>query len=324
MNKKTRILLSVTAVCAVVIATLGLWLLLRGSSSEVTFFIISDTHYGVSDTVAQANRQTILAMTVLPGNPYPPDIGEGWISPPRGVVVLGDLVEDGGGVSGEDQWRSFAADFGVNGEGLLRHPVYEGFGNHDGGAEHPVRSGIRERNLRRPGVTNISSDGHHYSWDWEQVHFVQLNLFPGSQGEDIINPWGKTFEGSWKYPLHSLEFLERDLADRVGESGRPVVLFQHYGWDEWGLGWWGEGERDRFHAVIKDYRIAAIFWGHSHQAQYIPWLGIPTFCVGSSQHDPSPGVFMVVRITGDEILVAEKTPQGWGLTKKIPLSATGE
>ncbi len=324
MSKKIRLIIAVTAICLMVLLTSVLWLLLRGSPHEVTFFLISDTHYGVSGTVAQANRQTILAMTVLPGNPYPPEIGDGWVRPPRGVVVLGDLVEDGGGASGEEQWRAFTADFGVNGEGLLRHPVYEGFGNHDGGAEHPVRSGIRDRNLRRPGVANISSDGHHYSWDWGRVHLVQLNLFPGSQGEDIINPWGKAFEGSWKYPLHSLEFLEQDLADRVGESGRPVVLLQHYGWDEWGLGWWGDGERARFYSVIKDYNIIAIFWGHSHQAQNIPWQGIPTFCVGSSQHDPSAGVFIVVRITGNEMLVAEKTPQGWGLMQKMTLSAAEE
>jgi hypothetical protein len=298
-------------------------LFFQGPPKDITFFLVSDTHYGLSDSVVRANRGAIRAMSSLPGTPFPEDLGGEWIRPPQGVIVLGDLVEDGGGESGEAQWRQFITDYGINGEGLVSYPVYEGFGNHDGGAEHPVRSGIRERNRRRPDTLAISANGYHYSWDWGRVHFVQLNLYPGSDGEDIINPWGKRFEGSWKYPLHSLEFLQRDLAERVGDSGRPVVLLQHYGWDEWGLGWWGEAERDAFFDAIEPYNIAAVFWGHSHAARHIPWRDIPTICVGSAQHDPDPGVVMVVRITGKDLVFAEKTSQGWGLRGRLPLKPEG-
>ena len=286
---------------------------------QVTFFITSDLHYGASVTAVEANRRTIDAMNGLAGLFYPERLGGDVIRTPRGFVLLGDLVDDGNAPDAAEVWSMFTADYGVNGEGRAVFPVYEGVGNHDGDPKNPPRQGILARNKLRPAVKNISPDGLHYSWDWGRVHFVQLNLFPGSAGEDIINPWGQKFQGEWKFPRHSLEFLKEDLAENVSLSGRPVVLFQHYGWDEWSRGWWSEGERAAFREAVRGFNIAGVFWGHSHAVQRIDWEGLPTWCVGSGNKEETPGEFFVVRITPGEMLVAERKGDRWGYSERVPL-----
>jgi cytolysin (calcineurin-like family phosphatase) len=281
--------------------------------AAVEFFIISDTHYGVSETVAAVNQDTVRRINAFNGTPLPDWIGGHVIQNPRGIVVVGDLVDNGDGDRAQADWDQFMRDFGVDGEGLAAFPVYEGFGNHDGGPDSPVRRGICKRNPKRKDLAGISSNGLHYSWDWGPVHCVQLNLFPGAAGEDIINPWGEHFEGEWRFPQHSLDFLIDDLKENVGKTDRPVVLFQHYGWDQWGLGWWSENERDAFHQAIKDYNVLGIFWGHSHTPAYINWRGLDTWCVGTAQRDPHSGEFMAVRISSGQMAVALWKDGGWML-----------
>jgi len=288
---------------------------------EVTFFLTADVHYGVGVSVAKALSRLIDEMNGLPGQKWPDGVGGGIVPRPRGVGVLGDLVDDGNAADAAEVWAMFTGGFGLSGEGRLAFPVYEGAGNHDGDPKNPVRRGIAGRNRIRPGVKNISPDGLHYSWDWGGVHFVQLHLYPGSAGDDIVNPRGGKFQGEWKFPRHSLEFLKDDLAKSVGRSGRPVVLFQHYGWDEWSRGWWSDGEREAFREAMDGYRILGIFWGHSHSVQRIDWAGLRTWCVGSGQRDPEPGEFLAVRIRPKEMIVAERRIGGWGSAEKITIQS---
>jgi len=121
-------------ILALIAAVGGLWFCgPRRASYEVTFFLTSDLHYGVSPTVAAANAMTVEAMNALPGGTWPAGPGGGPIGVPRGVAVLGDLIDDGADPQAPEWWRGFAADYGVNGEGRLKYPVYENAGNHDGG-----------------------------------------------------------------------------------------------------------------------------------------------------------------------------------------------
>jgi len=317
VNKKLRRIILLPWILAAV-AVVVLLLLPKRPAHEITFFLTADTHYGLSPTVAAANGTTIEAMNTLPGAAYPKAIG-GIVGTPRGVAVLGDLTNDAAMFGERSSWRQFTADFGLSGEGRLRFPVYELPGNHDGGDNDPVRQSIRERNRTRPGLRNVSANGIHYSWDWGAVHFVSLGLFAGSDGDVVVSPWGRHFDGPWRLPGHSLEFLKEDLARNVGRSGRPVVLLQHYGWDVWGSGWWSDRERQALYAAIKGYNVIAFFWGHSHVVERLDVNGIPSFCVGSSQADPLPGSFLVVRIRPKEMAVAEKKPDGWGYAARVPL-----
>ena len=285
-----------------------------------TFFLAGDTHYGLSEKTAAYNHAVVDAMNSLPGTPYPPETVSGTVDKPLGVAVLGDLVEEGDGEQGSTQWKKFTRDFGVCGEGRIDFPVYEGFGNHDGGADQPVRQGIKTRNTKRSGLANVSKNGFHYSWDWEGIHFIQLNLFPGTEADRIINPWGGYFEGKWKEPLNSLDFLRDDLFKNASAKKQPVILFMHYGFDPYGLGWWSEREREVFYNTIKNYNILAIFWGHTHMVQSVEWCGIPTFCVGSTQKSNGPGEFLVVYITDDTMYVMERKLKYWGAVFKVEFS----
>lgn len=320
MNKRPGRRLLIILFLSLIMIFLFFSIIIKSHGYDVTFFLVSDLHYGLSPTVLSANERTVEAMNILPGVPWPENLGRSPVAPPRGVIVLGDLLNDGANASADKWWDDFTKDYGVNGEGKLKYPCYESFGNHDGGESDVVRQGIKERNKMRPGVTNLSINGINYSWDWDKVHFVHLGLYAGRDGDDFINPWGKHFEGNWRFPGHSLEFLEQDLAKNVGRSGRPVILLQHYGFDEWGLGWWSEKERQAFYEVIKNYRVIAIFWGHSHYVQFLPWKGLPTWCVGAGQHDPEPGEFLVVHLTPKWIMVAERRAgkeNTWGSIWKI-------
>jgi len=310
--KKRQLLVALPAF--VLVAAAVFFLLPRPPAYEITFFLTSDTHYGLSPTVAEANERTVDAMNRLPGTAYPRNLA-GTVAVPRGVAVLGDLTND----AVTSEWREFTADFGVNGEGRLKYPAYELAGNHDGGEGQIVRRGIRERNKARPGLTGVSANGVNYSWDWGALHFVSLGLFAGSAGDVIVNPWGRRFDGPWRLPGHSLEFLKEDLARNVGPNGRPVILLQHYGWDVWGLDWWSENERRALAAAIKGYNIIAIFHGHSHVVVRVDVGGIPTFCVGSAQADPLPGSFLVVRLRPGVMDVAERKSNGWGYTARVSL-----
>src|SRR5262249_25344349 len=160
----------------------------------------------------------------LPGTPFPEAVGGGTVPAPRGVLHGGDLI-DSGDRNGDvyprmhkTEWDAYAADFGLDGkDGRLKYPVYEVHGNHDSPPGDGLVVGkIIERNKKRPGVTHLSKNGLHCSWDWGPVHFVTLGIVVGAD---------PNVKRKRRYnPLDSLDFLSADLKGKVGDSGRPVVL----------------------------------------------------------------------------------------------------
>ncbi|HEX9973789.1 MAG TPA: hypothetical protein VGD14_17090, partial [bacterium] len=237
----------------------------RKISNDITFFMTTDLHYGDNDDnkdeAFAANRATIDMMNILPGSDYPGDIA-GTVDRPRAVIVTGDITEDGL----LEEWQWFTADYGVNGECRVRYEVYEGWGNHDcHGDRMFVMDGIRERNKKRVGLSNISDNGYHYSWDWGDFHFIHLNVYPGTGAGDV-NSWGD--------PADSLPFLIDDLKQTSGSSGKAVVIFIHFAFDKWMLENWQEWEQDAFYDVVRHYKIIAMFGGHGHELQAGKWRGI--------------------------------------------------
>src|SRR5512135_1223297 len=104
MKKK---LLTVVLAAAVVGAAALAFVLLGGRSGrDVTFFLTSDTHYGLSPAAEKADGSTVEAMNRLPGTDFPREIG-GRVEVPRGVAVLGDLVNNSAGPEGQAAWRRF-------------------------------------------------------------------------------------------------------------------------------------------------------------------------------------------------------------------------
>ena len=286
-------------------------------NKAITFFLVSDTHYGASETIAGANRSTIDMMKHLPGKSYPESLEGGKVGIPLGVVHCGDILDNAD--TDPEAWDIYRADYGVNGEGRLNYPLYESFGNHDGGLEGPVRQGIIERNKQRPGILNISENGLHYSWNWGGIHFVNVNLYPANEWDSTCG-WCHYFKDDFRFPLHSLDFLKHDLAAEVAGSDMPVIIIQHYGWDGFSELWWTGAEKDKYYQAIRNYNIIAIFQGHSHSVEKFEWKGFDIWSVGSGQRDPDPGNFLVVEINKQKMILAERTAYGWGQTFRKEIS----
>jgi phospholipase C len=286
-------------------ATVGTHNVSGQTNVDITFFVGSDLHYGYVEGTnysADVCRATLDCMNALPGQSYPAGAGGGTIAPPRGVLLIGDLTETGAAAN----WGAFTNDWGLNGERRLAFPVYEAYGNHD--CRTPtVPEGIRARNPLRTGVSNLSTNGYHYSWDWDSLHLVCLNLFPG-QTRDA---YGSSDSRG------SLSFLVDDLARNVGNSGRAVVIYHHYGFDSFGLDYWTNQQRSAYLQAIKNYNVIAIFAGHNHLVDYIPWQGLNTFndgTVGKTLAGSGYVIsFLVAHVTGNHLTVAERRLDGtWG------------
>ena len=272
---------------------------------HLTFFVISDTHYGLDWRVEPAVQLLIDKMSFLPGTPLPEKVGGGIVRTPRGVIHLGDITNDGKA----EQWQAYVRDFGLTGEARLAFPIYELFGNHDGGADLPIRKGILERSRSRPGLAARSANGVHYAWEWECIRFINLNISVGT----TIRPYD---------PQNSLGFLREELA-RLKDKGQPTILLQHFGFDKrHGLPWWPEEWRKTYYETIKDYNVVGIFHGHDHETDIFRWNGIDIFDAPHIRDADVPDKpvrfgFLVVQIADGQMVVAErKMDDTWGLTAR--------
>src|SRR4051794_37323568 len=93
--------------------------LLAGEEDVLTFFVTSDSHYEAIDHVERNDRTrvTIERMNVLPGQAWPAQLGGGEIGTPRGVLALGDLIDDGDKNGQTDiEWKHFTEQFGLTGK----------------------------------------------------------------------------------------------------------------------------------------------------------------------------------------------------------------
>lgn len=198
------------------------------------------------------------------------------INVPRFVWVLGDITDNGK----KEQWDEYLSLFGLEGDSLLKCRVFESFGNHDGNIDGYVRTQVKERNKVRLGDIFTDSLQLHCSWDVNGVHFINLNLYPGDKWEDGCD-WCNYFKDSFREPQFSLSFLENDLRENIKNLETPIIIGFHIGFDDFGLKWWTENQRDRFYNVIKDYNVLAIFSGHNHEYKERIWRGIRVINVES-------------------------------------------
>ena len=279
----------------------------------VTWIVTSDCHYDAfeNEDRNQRVRQTVLEMNAIAQRSWPEPLGADPIERPRGVLVLGDVIDDGdrlldGRHQTPVQYAHFLADFGLDGtDGLLQYPVFEGWGNHDGPPRGKEKHGfsfqgqLQQRNairLARGLIAHVSDNGLHYSWDWEQVHFVQLNIYPADQQHPSIR-----YSAQWHDPQGALRFLKQDLAERVGTSGRPVVLLAHCGFD---TDWWSPEDWQQLYEAVRPYQVILYMYGHSGTGlrQWAPeGESRPLQCVNTGQTENG---FFVVQVAGGRLRLA--------------------
>jgi len=284
----------------------------RIAAIDATFLFVADIHAcrmasGLSPNCQQEGKtdaallRNVAALNGLGDKEWPAEINGvatglrsagSSIGTPLGLVVGGDITDDGGGQitqpSEGTQLLQFSQRYSQGvGPDRVHMPVYVGLGNHDldqNGPPHHVDWYRREMRdyvevNHRAGVffkppvpaTDYDVDTDCYSWDWGGLHLVQTHRFAGDTGHGAIS---------------SLPWLKQDLATYAAD-GRPVILFQHYGWDtfsteRWdaakrtydddGNGaphWWSEADRQALLSALKGYNVVAIFHGHQHDTPLI-------------------------------------------------------
>lgn len=276
------------------------------SRRNFTFYVFSDTHLTGDHNRYLVNDSMIREANNLYQQDFPDSLSHLKRQKPKGVLICGDLT-DGATAS---QFADFTELYGLNGENHLKYPVYENYGNHDGDSIGVVRRGIKARNRRRKNIAHLSANGLHYSFDWGNYHFVSLGSYPAN-GWDSACGWCHYFKQGFRDPQNSLAFLKEDLA-KYAKSQSKVILYFHYGWDDFSKLWWTEKEQEAFYNVIRNYNITCIFSGHDHATGHRTWKGINVYSAGSPQHDQHTGSFLMVQASKDSLHVIERVFGHWG------------
>jgi hypothetical protein len=234
-----------------------------------TFFTSTDLHFG-STTVSNADHVRhvrFMAQFASSGRHWPAGVGfpDEPIHSPAAIVTTGDNAHDGqqeelGALRllYEQSWISESTKL----------PVLIGLGNHDVGNDCTKNNCAQRmfdyvKEQAAGGVASIDDGSHNYSWDWNGVHYLQLNKWAGDT-ELGSGSTGSTHDAG-------LGWLTQDLANNVGNTGRPVVIFQHFGLDSFSIGtppntqeWWTAADRLHFWNIIRPYNVIGMFTGHIH------------------------------------------------------------
>ncbi len=258
----------------------------------------------------------------------------------RGVLIAGDLTENGSealpGTAGDcAEFTAFRERFGICGEAGLQYPVYEGYGNHDfpfsldeDSEYHPVVGYVDRRNDYRPRLNhrlNPNAALGHYSWEWDDIHFINLNVSPSDKVKKLHRAQGTRRVD----PHRALTYLNNNLANH--SDGRQVVLMTHYGPANRGQERLPQSEQDALCAVLtnRDARVIAWIVGHTHKSDYYTWQcngrDIPVFNVGSPHQSGSTGNeshFAMFRI-GRNWLEAVDVSVEWDANYEVAYSVPG-
>jgi len=322
------------------------------ADDTIAFFVVGDTHFFADAAAPDRLHEKSAAVTgalidclnKLPGTEIPDRAGSGAVRRPFGVIHAGDVIDTGDkqGKLQDAMQRTEVAAFertmGLTGkDGGLDYPVYEVHGNHDGPAgKGPAIERIIERNKARPRVDHVSPNGLHYGWDVGDVRFVNLGIVVGSVA-------GIARRRRYA-PLESLDFLVTDLRDKVGDSGRPVVITHHVDIARYTAPVpadtpfadkeWDPADVGGFHEALRGFNVAAVFYGHTHGRNVWRWDGascrpagetlpeeaaaddarlVDVFNVDNSAHfaGPSQALFYV-ELGPDGLVVREyATKDGW-------------
>lgn len=333
-------------------------------ATDITFLVINDVHTCsmgnvLSPNCAQQGKtdenllRQIAALNRVAEERWPTEIngkptglaGAGQqIATPRGIVVCGDMTDDGGGQTALQAEGSQLLQFshryqqGV-GTDRVHYPVYVGLGNHDLDQDGlPPQIDWYRREMRdyvrvnhRPSVffkPPVPADNYHdlsdnYSWNWDGLHLIQAQRFAGDTSKGAAS---------------GLDWLAEDLATYAAD-GRPVIIFQHYGFDDFsrerwdpvartfdksGSGaphWWSDDARSTFLKTLKGYNVIAIAHGHQHET---PMLYRTQGYDIIKPKAAFMGGFGLVRVTGTtiDVVLAEAADDDGKISFTVAFSKT--
>lgn len=272
---------------------------------DVTVVVAADLHFDLPPETDQYYH--VVAMNRLAGNFAFPQDGESNAGKPAapvshidGVLLAGDMFD-----KARPEILSLYRERYETGEGdrRIHYPVYPGFGNHDidpsvsdKGADnlkgrsfslHYLDSILQDK-LARKEILNLHPGSRSYSWNIQDVHFIQAQRFAGDTA----------------YSESNFDWLANDLKTHASK-GNPVVYIQHYGVDPWALKWWPQEARNRLFDLLDHYNVAAFLVGHTHTPSLQTYRGYPIYQVNNAWPDEDGnGSFAVLRIRDQAVDIA--------------------
>lgn len=272
---------------------------------DVTVVVAADLHFDLPPETDQYYH--VVTMNRLPGHfAFPAEATDGTeasaapIEKIDGVIIAGDMFD-----KARPEILSLYRQRYEPGEGERRihYPVYPGFGNHDidpavsdKGADnlkgrsfslHYLDSILVDK-LEKKEILNFHPGSRSYSWNIDDVHFIQAQRFSGDTA----------------YSESNFDWLAADL-QQYASKGNPVVYIQHYGVDPWALKWWPQEARNRLFDLLDKYNVAAFLVGHTHTPSLHYYRGYPIYQVNNAWPDEDGnGAFAVVRIRDKKVEIA--------------------
>ncbi|WP_321479915.1 metallophosphoesterase [uncultured Bacteroides sp.] len=274
-----------------------------GTNRDVTVVVAADLHFDLLPETDQYYH--VVTINNLENNfRFPENAGSGiagqTLKKLNGVILAGDLFD-----KSRPEILNLYRQRYEQGPGARRihYPVYPGLGNHDidpavsdKGADnlkgraytlHYIDS-VLETKLSKGEILNLDSSSLCYSWNIDDVHFIQ----------------GQRYAGDTTYCQSNFDWLKRDL-EKYASHGNPVVYIQHYGFDEWALKWWPEKNREELFDLLDQYNLAAFFVGHTHTASIQHYRGHAIYQVNNAwKDDDGNGSFAVMRIKGNALSIS--------------------
>ncbi len=259
----------------------------------------------------------------------------------KGVIINGDLTATGKS-SELDEFEQIYKNINAK--------MYMGLGNHDYAnyvndtrennranrmvkfmRDHVKRNGIGNFDFKEsdsyefPSLVKTIQGSLSYSWDIENVHFVQCQNFPIYERN-----WSDYVSGEAKrYTIkiqNSLDWLENDLA-KARRAGKIIILNYHDSDEHWkdvdGINPesdklsaadkqilatfkpYKEKQIKRFQTILQKYNVAAVFVGHYHKSlgkgtpSRFSYGKVPVFYCGSS----SQSKYLLVNFDGNKMTV---------------------
>jgi cytolysin (calcineurin-like family phosphatase) len=279
------------------------------SGTDFTFYVASDMHPGRESFAVLTQAQQVAAINNMgsqgllwslggPGLPATP------IAAPAGIWFAGDMTTKGADeelgqfrLMWEQGWT----------QDSIRYPVYVGLGNHDLYTENSIggaaemwgyirnRMGTLNMDMNASGFLNVdaASGSHAYSRDWEGVHIVQMNTYPGDTNSladtastssfactaNSPNPIGDPYQ-LCAYTEDSANWLKNDLANATASNPfKPIIIVQHFPYSSSDISSAGQANMTN---ILSGYNVIGVFVGHGHilSSETIPCLASPCVAGG--------------------------------------------
>lgn len=227
-----------------------------------------------------------------------------------GIVSVGDMIRGIHFAHSLDQYRArYDLDYAIENKFFpyVNYQVFPNIGNHDDYSEWRLNKDVGDDDAWLPlehvisrvkgsealfqgvdgngdPISNYhSSDyGPNYAWEWGDFHFIHLGMwaFYGGYSNEPASTRSRVDQPK-------IAWLQEHLK-AIGKE-KPIVLFQHFGWDTTSLGeinaaggseWWTDDNIDMLADVLCDrpiqrvdwaescdngYNIVGIFSGHAHE-----------------------------------------------------------